>query len=290
MSEEAVEDLLQQQHIQDRVILDLPIESPFGDLKPLSILTYMQRLTSLSIVSMNKKYLLAEYGKGYQEQTGESDKAIFTMLKDMNAKHSLFHLLKEYFTDIMYHYIIITRFVKFHEYQYNPSNPSTSKNLSIGEDETPLTEKEYTEAILQMSLEFIFSLDENQFDVYRKYLLQLHGQSEPRAFLNPKLQRNEEKGKKSKLKRKNSTPTLTTMISSCATYMGINYSEITKWNALQLQHSFQRIALYIHNNATTLFSTVASDVEQVEWSANIDDNPNKEDLTLDDFKQNVSGS
>ncbi|MEJ7218477.1 hypothetical protein [Staphylococcus gallinarum] len=290
MGDEAVGDLLQQQHIQDRVILDLPIESPFGDLKPLSILTYMQRLNSLSIVSMNKKYLLAEYGKGYQEQTGDSDKAIFTMLKNMNAKHSLFHLLKEYFTDIMYHYIIITRFVKFHEYNYDPNNPASSKDLSINEDDTPLTEKEYTEAILQKSLEFIFSLDDDQFDLFRSYLIQLHGQSEPRAFLNPKLQRNEEKGKNSKLKRKSSSPTLTTMISSCATYMGINYSEITKWNALQLQHSFQRIALFIHNNATTLFSTVASDVEQVEWSANIDDNPDKEDITLDDFKQNVSGS
>lgn len=290
MSEEVVDNLLQQQHIQDRVILNLPIESPFGDLKPLSILDYMQRITSLSIVSMNKKYLLAEYGKGYQEQSGDSDKDIFEMLKTMNETNSLFQLLKEYFSDIMYHYIILTRYVKYYYYQYDSANPQSLKDILDSDDDTPLSEEKFTEAVLQKSLEFIFSLDEDEFDLFRSYLIQLHGQSEPRAFLNPKLQRNEEKGRKSKLKKKNSSPTLTTMITSCATYMGVDYSEIKNWNALQLQHSFQRIALFIQNNATTLFATVASDVDQVEWSTNIDDNPEKEDLTLDKFKQNVSGS
>lgn len=48
-----------------------------------------------------------------------------------------------------------------------------------------------------------------------------------------------------------------------------------KWNALQLQHSFQRISLFIQNNATTLFATVTSEVDLVNWSENITDNEKK---------------
>lgn len=65
-----------------------------------------------------------------------------------------------------------------------------------------MSEKEFTEAILEKCIQFVFSLDDDQFELYRKYILQLHGQSEPRAFLNPKLQRNEERSKASKLKRR----------------------------------------------------------------------------------------
>ena len=64
-----------------------------------------------------------------------------------------------------------------------------------------MSEKEFTEAILEKCIQFVFSLDDDQFELYRKYILQLHGQSEPRAFLNPKLQRNE-RSKASKLKRR----------------------------------------------------------------------------------------
>lgn len=65
------------------------------------------------------------------------------------------------------------------------------------------------------------------------------------------------------------------MVTSCAVYMGVDYSDIMKWNALQLQHSFQRISLFIQNNATTLFATVTSEVDLVNWSENITDNEKK---------------
>lgn len=288
--EELLENLFDDQSIQDKVILNLPIESPFGELKPLSIHDYMQRLSSISVISLNKKYLLAEYGKGYQEETGQTDNEIFTMLKDLNEKYSLFYFLREMFQDLLHHYIIITRYVKFYDYQYDKKNPQSRKDIDENsDDDTPLSEKEFTEAILEKCIQFVFSLDDDQFELYRKYILQLHGQSEPRAFLNPKLQRNEEKSKASKLKKKDTTPTLSTMVTSCAVYMGVDYSDIMKWNALQLQHSFQRISLFIQNNATTLFATVTSEVDLVNWSENITDNEKKEDMTLDTFRQNVSG-
>lgn len=97
------------------------------------------------------------------------------------------------FQDLLHHYIIITRYVKFYDYQYDKKNPQSRKDIDENsDDDTPLSEKEFTEAILEKCIQFVFSLDDDQFELYRKYILQLHGQSEPRAFLNPKLQRNEE--------------------------------------------------------------------------------------------------
>lgn len=107
------------------------------------------------------------------------------------------------FQDLLHHYIIITRYVKFYDYQYDKKNPQSRKDIDENsDDDTPLSEKEFTEAILEKCIQFVFSLDDDQFELYRKYILQLHGQSEPRAFLNPKLQRNEERSKASKLKRR----------------------------------------------------------------------------------------
>lgn len=259
-------------NIEDRVILGLPVETQFGSLKALSIKDYIQRINSLSVITLGKKNLLAELGKQQKQETGQTDNEIWSLLKELN-KNSLKTLLNEYFNDLLIHYIILTRYCVFFYLE-----------KEVDEDGILETDEEFDTRCLTESMNFINNLSDEDFDFYRTLLLTLHGQTEPKAHLNPKLQRFEDM--KNQIKPSGDTPNLPTMISSCAVYMGLTYEEITKWNSLQLQHSFQRIALFLQNSATTLYGTVTSEVELVNWAENITVEKEKE-KTLDQYSNKM---
>lgn len=259
-------------NIEDRVILGLPVETQFGSLKALSIKDYIQRINSLSVITLGKKNLLAELGKQQKQETGQTDNEIWSLLKELN-KNSLKALLNEYFNDLLIHYIILTRYCVFFYLE-----------KEVDEDGILETDEEFDTRCLTESMTFINSLSDEDFDFYRILLLTLHGQTEPKAHLNPKLQKFEDM--KNQIKPSGDAPNLPTMISSCAVYMGLTYEEITKWNSLQLQHSFQRIALFLQHSATTLYGTVTSEVELINWADNITAEKEKE-KTLDQYSNKM---
>ncbi len=261
--------------IEERAILGLPIITEFGEMKPLSIQEYIQRSTSLGVIAMDKKKVLAELGKGQQAETGQSDKEVFNLLTELNNSHTFLSLLKEYFTEILNHYIIITCYCKFY---YLEDTKEDYEN-----------EEEYNKDLLMKSADFIINLSDEAFDSYRRILLQLNGVSEITSKINPVLYKREDKPK-TKSKEDDETPNLSTMISSCAVHMGIDYKDIAKWNSLQLQHSFQRIGLFIANSERTLFRTVSDEVEPVAWTTNISTNKNRnKDQSLEQFTNSMSG-
>lgn len=258
--------------IEEKVILGLPIETEFGLLKPLSIHDYLQRINSLGAITMGKKKLLAELGKAQQKETGQSDEEIFVLLRELNEL-PLLALLKEYFSEVLQHYMILTRFCKY---------------FYLDEDKSFNSNEDLDKHALDKSFEFVSGLNEEQFDRYRNILLEMHAQSDAKAHLNPFLEKRAERGRKLLHNNDTNAPSLATMISSCAVYMGLDYSVIAKWNALQLQHSFQRISFFIENSATTLFATVSGDIDFVSWAANIENNKDTNtDQQLDVFTQNL---
>lgn len=256
--------------VEDRVILGLPVLTEYGELKPLSIYEFLKRQQSIAIVAMDKKKLLSELGKSEQEETGKSDSEIFELLQEM-AQLPLKELLSEYFQELYHHYMILTRYCKYFYFDRNDYE----------------TEEDFEKAALIESLTFIDELTNEQFDEFRLMLLALHATPEQTAFLNPTLQKRDERAKKIKTQNVDA-PNLTTMISSCAVYMGLSYSQIAEWNALQLQHSFQRIAMFIENSATTLFATVSPDVDFINWSENINNHKEEEkDIALDTWERTM---
>lgn len=262
---------MEKHEIEDRVILDLPIITKYGEFKPLSILEYMKLISSIAAVSYSKKKLLALLGKAEQEATGKTDSEIFSMLKELNEV-PMKELMSEYFSDYLVHYIVLLKATRFHHL------------VSEDEDEENGMSEE---AIITEIVEFINSLTNEDFDEVRNILLSLHNQTDVEGFLNPPLQRSRDK-KNSLFKNDSDSPNLVTMISSCVAYSGITYKEVAQWNAFQLHHTFQRIAYLINNEATTLFRTVSDEVDFVNWAENIDSENNKEKpMTYNEFAKNT---
>lgn len=262
-----------EQEIQDRVILGLPVQTSYGLLKPLSIEEFMKRQQSVAIISLDKKKLLSELGLGQQEQTGQKDSEIHKMLMELN-KIPLKQLMNELFKDLYHHYAIITRYCVFFDEQFDEE---------LHEDE-----EEFEQNTLIKSIQFLEKLTDEEFDEFRLMLLALHSQTEVTAHLNPYLEKRNLRAKKGSAKRGNDAPTLSTMVSSCATYTGIDYKDISKWNILQLTHTFQRISYFVSHSNSVLYSTVASDVDVINWSENIvaDKELNK-DKSLAEFQRTM---
>lgn len=256
--------------IQERVILGLPIITEFGELKPLSIQEFLKREDSVSVISMSKRKLLAELGQMEQKVTGESDKVIWNKLKELEQLPFI-QLLQEYFEQIFHHYVIVTRLCKFFYYD-DKLDEYDSK-------------EERDKASLEEAYLFLLNLDEEQFDTFRKYLLELHSITDTTAKLNPTLYKREERGRRL-FSTPTNAPNLATMASAVAMYGGIDYINIAKWNYLQLSHSFHRIANMIMNRDTTLFSTVSSEVEIHDWAENVSTKPvESNDKTLAQYQK-----
>ncbi|EGQ4384390.1 hypothetical protein EGV54_04695 [Staphylococcus pseudintermedius] len=257
--------------IADKVILGLPVNTPYGEFKPFSIEEYMKRVSSISILSYGKKKLLAELGKAYQLANKEvTDEKVHEMLKEL-YELPLFYLLKEYFSEYLQHYIIILRFTLF--YKFDEQNET--------DEEKNLTEVR----------DFLFGLTDEEFDEIRKILMTLNNQTEKIAFLNPKIQRGQDKKELYFTGNTDDSPNLSTMITTCVTYSGIDFSVISKWNAFQLQHAFQRIAYLINYETTRLFATVVTDVDIENWTKNIDLQYEEKntDKQFNEFKKQLSG-
>ncbi|WP_274316417.1 hypothetical protein [Staphylococcus hyicus] len=258
--------------IADRAVLGLPIDTPYGEFKPMSIEEYMRRVQSIAVLSYGKKKLLAELGKAYKSKNPQStDKEIHEMLKKLYELPFL-QLMSEYFTDYLIHYIILLRFCLF--YNLNPDN-----------------DKEKEDECLLKVREFIINLSNEDFDEIRKILMTLNNQTEKIAFLNPKIQRGQDKKEKYFSGGSDDAPNLSTMITTCVTYSGIDFSIVSKWNAFQLQHAFQRIAQLISYETSRLFATVATDVEIESWTKNIslEHEEKNTDKEFSEFKKQLSG-
>lgn len=258
--------------IADKAILGLPVETEYGEFKPLSIENYIRYAQHIGILSYGKKKLLAELGKALQISTPEaSDEEVHKMLKELNEL-PFFELIKEYFPDYLLPYVIILRLTRFPD------------------DGTPLSEEEEKNKLNEVR-EYLFNLSNEEFDDVRKILMTLNNQSEKIAFLNPRIQRGQDKKEKLFSRKTDDSPNLSTMITTCVAYSGIDFQQISKWNAFQLQHAFQRIAILINYETTRLFATVASDVDIENWTQNIslDYQEKNTDKEFNEFKSQMAG-
>lgn len=265
---------MERHEIEDRVILNLPIITEYGEFKPLTILEYMKNVSSLAAISYSKKKLLALLGQAEQEASGKPDNEVFEMLKELN-NIPLKELMIEYFGEFLAHYVVLLRDTKFFYLRYDE------------EDKDFEDEEEFEKHVVRIIFEYLNGLSNEGFEDVRTILLALHNQTEVAGFLNPQLQRSRDK--KDKLFSGDSkSPSLVTMITSCVAYTGIDYKDITQWNAFQLQHTFQRIAYLINHKTATLFQTVSSDVDNVNWAENIDSENEKDDrMTYNQFAKNT---
>lgn len=265
---------MERHEIEDRVILNLPIITEHGEFKPLTILEYMQNVSSLAAISYSKKKLLSLLGQAEQEASGKPDSEIFNMLKELNDI-PLKELMVEYFNEFLVHYAVLLRETKFFYMRYEEKNEEFKD------------EQEFEKHVIKVIFEYINNLTNEEFDEIREILLALHNQTEVSGFLNPQLQRS--RNKKDKLfTGESKSPSLVTMITSCVAYTGIDYKNISEWNAFQLQHTFQRIAYFINHKTATLFQTVSGDVEAINWAENIDSENEKDDrLTYNQFAKNT---
>lgn len=259
--------------IADKAILGLPVDTPYGQFTPLSIEDYIKHAQHIGLLSFGKKKLLAEMGKALQASDPDAtDESVHETLKELN-EYPFFKLIQEYFKDYLIPYLIILRLARF-------PNPY---DRELSEEE----EKE----LLSQARDFLFELSDEEFDDVRKILMTLNNQTEKIAFLNPRIQRGQDKKEKYFSKKSDDSPNLSTMISTCVTYSGIDFSQIKKWNAFQLQHAFQRIAMLINYETTRLFATVATDVDIENWTQNIslDYEEENTDKEFNKFKGQLAG-
>lgn len=254
--------------LEERALFGLPIETPFGELKPLSIQDYMVCSLELSVITFDMKRSLHEMRLTLPEERRNS-KEITEMLEKLLAEVSLKDFLISYMTPYFSAYIAILARCMF---------------FNIEGDE-----KKY-----ETARDFLVELSAEEFDNLRKVLMYINGQSGQTAFLDPELQRYKEKAIKFKAKDgEGEAPNVPTLVTSVVAFTGLTFDEIITWNITQLLQVFQRIQMLKGYDTTTLFATVAGDkVEVQEWSKNIvlEDDSNTSNsfaLSFDKFEGDI---
>lgn len=116
------------------------------------------------------------------------------------------------------------------------------------------------------------------FDEVRKTILEMNCLSEEsaminldrnaRSYLDTRVQKAVERSKRVKANDSNSedSPELEDIVSSVVVGAGFSFEEISNWTMYQLYSSFNRLAQFKTYESSTLFATVASDVNIESWS------------------------
>lgn len=232
--------------LDERALFGLPIETSFGELKPLTVYDYMDCASQLTAMTFDKKRLLHEIRLNQPNKEKQNSKEMTDLLKQLNKELTIKQILINYVSLFFNAYIEIT-----------------ARCLFFNEDNQ--------EERINKATEFLNGLDDKDFEELRKILLYMNGQSEQTAFLNPQMQRKREQGIKFHSKENSESPNIPTIVTSIVAYTGLKFEDILGWNVTQLLQMFQRIQMFKGYDVTTLFATVAGDkVEIQEWSQNIE--------------------
>jgi hypothetical protein len=117
---------------------------------------------------------------------------------------------------------------------------------------------------------FANSVNEKNFEYYRKLIMEMNVVKEDAVSPNPEIQRWNEKSKKHKSSMADKM-TFSDIVSSVKVGSHISYEDIKNQTLFQLYTDFYRIASFKNFDVTTLFSTVSAEKIDIEnWSKHID--------------------
>lgn len=254
--------------LKERALLGIPIDTPFGQLKPLTVYDFLECGDALSAITFDISRVLHEIRLNQPEET-QNTKELTEELRQLKANYSLKEILIAYMQPFFHAYVEIV---------------SRCKVLKGEQDLEKVREDTFNE---------LNELSPEEFDSLRKIILEINNQSSQTASLDPTVQKWKEKALRFKSSSdKNGAPNISTMVTSVVVYSGHTYKEVTGWNITQLLQAFQRIGLLKAYDTTTLFATVTDKIDIQSWSENIeieDDSNTSKDVALSysDFKQNV---
>ena len=234
-------------NFQERAVLGLSIDTPFGKLKPLSIHEFLERGDALSAITFDKSRVLHEIRLNQPEEN-RNTKEMTALLREMSENYSLKDILIGYMEPYFHAYVEIISLCSVLE-----------------KDETFESKQEEV-------FEYLKTIDAEEFEAFRQIILEINNQPSQTASLDPTVQAWKEKALryKSTAKGEGAAPNLSTMVTSIVSFSGHSFEEIMDWNIAQLQHVFQRIGLFKAYDTTTLFSTVTDKVDIQDWSKNIE--------------------
>jgi len=111
-------------------------------------------------------------------------------------------------------------------------------------------------------------LNSNNFDYYRKLIMDMNCVKEEKINPNPEIQKWIEKSKK--FKESGEKLEFSDIVSSVVGYNGLSYNDINEMTIYQLYMTFQRIGQIKGYDTSTLFATVAEKVDVQSWCKHID--------------------
>lgn len=117
--------------------------------------------------------------------------------------------------------------------------------------------------------EVLYKINNQNFDYYRKLIMDMNCVKEEVINPNPEIQRFIEKSKR--VKQQESEPlTFADIVSSVVGYNGLSYRDINEMTVYQLYMTFHRIAQIKGYDTSTLFATVSTEKIKIEsWCKHI---------------------
>lgn len=234
--------------LEEKALFGLPIETAYGSFKPMSVRDYMDCAHFLQAMSFDKKRVLHEIRLA-QDKDKRDSKELTAVLNKLNDEMDLREVILSFMPLYFNAYIEVLLRCKVFEDEVN--------------DEAALFNK---------IKDYLLEIEPDGFEEIRLLLLAVNAQPEQTAWLDPEIQRFKEKAINfKKAKGNDEAPDPSTMVTTVVTYTGINFSRVINWNVTQLQHIFQRVALFISYDTYIKIATVAGGdkLETVNWAENI---------------------
>lgn len=117
--------------------------------------------------------------------------------------------------------------------------------------------------------EVLYKINNQNFDYYRKLVMDMNCVKEEAINPNPEIQRFIEKSKRVK-QQENESLTFADIVSSVVGYNGLSYKDINEMTVYQLYMTFHRIAQIKGYDTSTLFATVSTEKIKIEsWCKHI---------------------
>lgn len=236
-------------NLEQKALFGLPIHTELGELFPMSVYHYMDCSHFLQAMSFDKKRVLHEIRLA-QPKEQQKSKEFTEVLTKIYDEYSLRQILMEMMPQYFAAYVeVLSRCKKFDEPTEENGLPSK----------------------LEQAQNFLLEITTEQFDELRAMILAINAQPEQTASLNPEIQWHKERALRfNNSKNDTEAPDASTLVTSVVTYTGINFNEVVNWNITQLQHMFQRVAMFQSYQSYIIFATVAGDkIEPVNWAENI---------------------
>lgn len=115
----------------------------------------------------------------------------------------------------------------------------------------------------------LYAINKNNFETYRKLIMNMNAQIEEEVNPNPEIQAAIERSKRVKSSKNNSKQTFASMLSSIVAH-GTSYKEALELTIYQFYSQFRRIALIKDYETSILFATVSGETDKIpNWSEDI---------------------